>query len=356
MSYQLNETLQSLTPYEPITGSYDIRLDANESFLELPNELIEQAALDALNDKVNRYPDPYATLACGAFARLYGVRPELVTAGNGSDELISLLAGAFFGPDEELVTLAMDFSMYRFYGEVLHKKVTTFPKRDDLTIDTQALAEYINRSGARGLIFSNPCNPTSLCLDRKKVLALVKAVPNCLVIVDEAYMDFADESVLDDVERFDNLLVLRTCSKAFGMAGVRMGFAVANPTLTAALRAVKSPYNVNMLTQSVGYQVMQDGDYLIDCIERIIRSRDKLFSRMMFLHARHRLFEEVYPTATNFVFVKTARAREIYEKLLERSIAVRCFDGYLRISAGTKTENEAVLDALDEIVSKLEEE
>lgn len=135
-----------------------------------------------------------------------------------------------------------------------------------------------------------------------------------------------------------------------------MGFAVANPTLTAALRAVKSPYNVNMLTQSVGYQVMQDGDYLIDCIERIIRSRDKLFSRMMFLHARHRLFEEVYPTATNFVFVKTARAREIYEKLLERSIAVRCFDGYLRISAGTKTENEAVLDALDEIVSKLEEE
>lgn len=356
MSYQLNKTLQGLTPYEPIAGSYQIRLDANESFFPLPDEFLKQAALDAPGDRMNRYPDPYAVRACGAFARLYDVRPELVTAGNGSDELISLLVGAFFGSDEELVTLAMDFSMYRFYAEALQKKVSVFPKRDDLTIDTAALAEYINRSGARGLIFSNPCNPTSLCLDRRRVLALVRAVPDCLVVVDEAYMDFADESVLGQAEKLPNLLVLRTCSKALGLAGIRLGFAVANPELTNALRAVKSPYNVNLLTQSIAARVMENGEYVTGCVERVIRSRDRLFARMMALLARHRVFEQVYPTATNFVFVKTARAGEIWERLRQRSIAVRCFDGYLRISAGSNAENEAVVAALAEIATELEQE
>lgn len=355
MAYRLNDTIRNLTPYDPITGDYAIRLDANESFLALPHELLEQATLDALNDRANRYPDPYATLVCKAFAELYGVPRELVTAGNGSDELISLLAGAFFEPGDELVTLSMDFSMYRFYGEVFHAKTTVFPKKDDLTIDVPGLIDYLQRSKARGLIFSNPCNPTSICLGRKQVLRLVKAVPDCLVVVDEAYMDFADDSVLDDVPDYPNLMVLRTCSKAFGLAAIRLGFAVAGPVLTKALRAVKSPYNVNALTQSVAYQVLSDGEYLIDCIETIIKSRDHLYSGMLFVAARHKLYEEVYPTATNFICVRTPKAREIYEALLGRSIAVRYFrEGYLRISAGTRAENEAVLTALDEIAEQME--
>ena len=355
MAYRLCESIRGLEPYEPISGHYDIRLDANESFLPLPTELIEQATLDALNDKTNRYPDPAAALICKAFAELYGVPRELVTAGNGSDELISLIAGAFFEPGEELVTLDMDFSMYRFYGEVFHTKVTVLPKTDDLTVDVDSVISYIQESGARGLIFSNPCNPTSLCLSRKQILRLIKSVPNCLVVVDEAYMDFADSSVLDDVEDYENLMVLRTCSKAFGLAAIRLGFAVANSTLTNALRAVKSPYNINALTQSVGYQVLQDGDYLIDCIDNLIHSRDKLYSGALFVHARHKLIHEVYPTATNFVLLETPKAVEIHAALLEQSIAVRLVGNrYLRISAGTKHENEAVLSALDDILDEME--
>lgn len=356
MSYRLNDRIRNLVPYQPITEEYSIRLDANESFRILPNDLLERAMREGLNDKVNRYPDPYATSVCKAFSELYGIRQEMITAGNGSDELISLLVGAFFEPGEELITLAMDFSMYRFYGSVFHAKVTEFPKQDDLTIDVDGLIRYAQESSARGLIFSNPCNPTSICLGREQVLKLVRSLPDCLVVVDEAYMDFADESVLENVPEYDNLIVLRTCSKAFGMAAVRLGFAVANPMLTNALRAVKSPYNVNSLTQSVAFQVLSDGEYLADCIQSIVRSRDRLYEGMLSLAARHKSLESVYPTATNFVCVKIGQAKQIYEALLEQSIAVRCFtEGYLRISAGTEAENEAVLSALDEIVGRLEQ-
>ena len=353
MSYELNAKIRELSPYQPISGSYRIRLDANESFLSLPRELVERAALDVLNNQINRYPDPYAEKLCGAFARFYGTQARYVTAGNGSDELISLITGAFFQPEEELITLEQDFSMYHFYGSVYGVKTSIFPKNPDLTVDTVSLAEYINRSGSRGLIFSNPCNPTSLCMERRQVLRLVEQVPDCLV-VDEAYMDFADESILRSAHLCDNLIVLKTCSKAVGLAAVRLGFAVAGDRLTKALRAVKSPYNVNELTQSVGYQVLSDQAYVVDCTEKIIRSRDALYGGLMNLYATHRILQTVYPTSTNFVYIRTRYAKAIFQALLERSIAIRYMGDYLRICAGTKEENQAVLEALDEILTALE--
>ena len=354
VAYTLNEKIRNLEPYQPIEGDYRVRLDANESFMRLPAEQFESAALDVLNNRINRYPDPYAEKLCGAFGDFYDIKSCYVTAGNGSDELISLITGAFFMPGEELVTLANDFSMYRFYGSVYGVKTSIFPKRDDLTVDVDALAEYINRSGAKGLIFSNPCNPTSLCLDRRQVLRLIESVPDCLVIVDEAYMDFADESILDKVHHYENLIVLKTCSKAVGLAAIRLGFAVAGDTITKALRAVKSPYNVNDMTQSIGYQILSDGEYVVNCIEKIIRSRDSLYNGILGLHMRHKVFDMVYPTTTNFVFIKTPCAQYIYEELLDRSIAIRCMGDYLRITAGSKVENEAVLDALEEIMADME--
>lgn len=354
MSYTLGDNIRNLTPYEPITGEYQIRLDANESFLSLPDGMLDRALLDVIGQGVNRYPDPFATELCQAFAQFYQIDSRYVTAGNGSDELISLIAGAFFSPEDELVTLAQDFSMYRFYGSVYGIKTSIFPKNKDLTIDTDTLIEYINRSGAKGLIFSNPCNPTSLCMSRKEVLRLVQSVPDCLVIVDEAYMDFADASVLDQAHLYENMLVLRTCSKAVGLAAIRLGFAVANDTLTRALRSVKSPYNVNAVTQCIGRRVLAEDGYLVDCIEKIMRSRDQLYGDIMRLYAKHHLIDTVYQTSTNFVYFRTRYAKPIFERLLARSIAVRFMGDYLRITAGTEKENDAVLVALEEIFTDLE--
>ena len=355
MSYQLNEKLCRFEPYAPISGDYKIRLDANESFLSLPPDLLERAVLPVLGTRINRYPDPYAEKVRERFGSLYGVNPDCLVAGNGSDELISIILGTFFAPDELLVGLDPDFSMYRICAEAYGVKFALLPKTEDLAIDADEVISYLRKSGARGLIFSNPCNPTSICLDRKEVLRLIESVPECLFIVDEAYMDFADESVLENVGEYDNLIVLKTCSKAFGLASIRLGFAASNKTVSRALLAVKPPYNVNALTQSIAYTVMGEGDYLAECIEKLIRSRDKLYTGLMAVYAKHNIFEKIYPTAANFVFVKSPYAKQIYEKLLSRSIVVRLMGNYLRISAGSKSENAALLDGLEQIAGELEE-
>lgn len=181
---------------------------------------------------------------------------------------------------------------------------------------------------------------------------MLREVPNCLFIVDEAYMDFADESVLSLVDDFDNLIVLRTCSKAIGLAAVRLGFAVAGEKITRAIRSVKSPYNVNTISQKIGEAVFADPEFLIAATKKIIASREHLYKGLLALHARYRGFDEVYESATNFVFVRTKYAKELYEGLLARSIAVRFMGGYLRISAGTQEENKAVLSALEELVKE----
>lgn len=350
MPYQLNDRIKKLTPYEPIVGDYKIRLDANESFLNLPQDILHKIMLASLDVELNRYPDPTATELIKQFAAFYSVNPHFVMAGNGSDELISIIISTFFLENEELITLANDFSMYRIYGDAYGVKTSIFPKKKDLKIDIDSLIYYANASNARGIIFSNPCNPTSLCLKKEKVLELVRSV-NCLVIVDEAYMDFADESVIKHTDDYDNLIVLKTTSKAFGLAGIRLGFAVSNEKITTALCAVKSPYNVNSMTQSLASVVLSEQDYLNTCIEKIIHSRDSLYSGILSLYARYKAIDVVYNTSTNFVFFKTKFAKLIYGELLKRSIAVRLMGDYLRISAGTKIENAAVLDALEDIIA-----
>ncbi len=353
MAYQLNQKIRGLVPYEPIKGTYNIRLDANESYFTLPEQVYEKALKAALSVPLNRYPDPAAKELVRAFAAYYHINPEYVTAGNGSDELISLIVSAFFEPEDELVTVVPDFSMYQFYAGVNGVKTTAFPKKEDLTLDTARLAAYLKSGGARGVIFSNPCNPTSLCLSRRHVLQMIREVPDCLFVVDEAYMDFAEESILSVAHEYPNLIVLRTCSKAIGLAALRLGFAVAGETITKALHAVKSPYNVNALSQSIGAAVLSDPMYLIRCNEQIISAREALYKGLLKLYAKCRIFDEIYEPATNFVFIKSKCAKEIYEKLLSHSIAVRFMGGYLRITAGTKEEHRALFDALEEIAKEL---
>lgn len=348
MPYILNDKIKNLTPYAPISGDYRIRLDANESYICLDSDKVSKA----FNLEFNRYPDPYATKLCKAFAEFYNINAEHVTAGNGSDELISLIVGAFFSHGDTVLTLSNDFSMYKFYGDVFGINTVVLPKNDDLTIDANKVISYINENKISGLIFSNPCNPTSLCLNRDDVIKIIEST-NALIIVDEAYMDFYEQSILDVCHEYDNVIVLKTCSKAIGLAAIRLGFAIANDVITKALRAVKSPYNVNSITQAIGEIVLSDKEYIKGCTSKLIENCGLLYNRLLELNDRYNVFEKIYETTTNFVFIKTEKAEVIFSELLKRSIAVRCMGGYLRISTGSQEENETLIKELTEIAITL---
>ena len=343
--YELPQKIRTLVPYEPISGEFSVRLDANESFIpaELNPELLRLAA-------ANRYPDPYCERLLKKYGEVYDVNHNLLTAGNGSDELISIIISCFLDNGKKVAALSLDFSMYYFYPKIFGKELAVFPKSGDLTVDVEKLVRWVNTNGIDCLIFSNPCNPTSLGLDKKSVVHIIENV-NALVIIDEAYMEFwgglvSPNSVLRDVSKYENLFVLKTFSKALGAAALRLGIAAANEKLTNALRSAKSPYNLNGLTQLFGESILADKSRLESNVERIVKSREELFTAL----SHFSFVENMYGSCTNFVFIKSCQSEKVYSYLQQKGIAVRFIksesDSFLRITAGKREENGRVIEAL----------
>jgi len=342
MPFELNEKIKNLAPYDPIVGSYPIRLDANESFLPIGEEERGAIVRAARETDLRRYPDHEATKLCQAAGAYYWVRPGLLTAWNGTDEAILPLCTAFLDKGGTLLTFEMDFSMYDFYAYLAGARCVKLPKRDDFSIDVDMAIAALREHRPAMLLFSNPCNPTSLVLPREDTLRIVAAAQEtgALAVVDEAYMDFCDQSLLDDIERFDNLVILRTCSKAPGLAGLRLGFSAANEAITRALHAVKSPYNVGSLTQAVGTALLCQPLRLQEGVQEIRRRTDELSTALKALGL------SVMGDAANFIFV--ANVAGAFEYLKGRGIIVRKFGENLRITAGNAEENAALISNLEQ--------
>ena len=346
MTYQLPEKLRTLEPYQPITGKFDVRLDANESFISLPDEIRHEISVLVPRIAFNRYPDPYAVELCQKFGNIFDVNPELVVAANGSDEFLFLLTTCFASAGDKLMVVKPDFGMYKIYGDMTGLQVEVFDKGDDLQIGVDDLIAAAKEKQIQMLIFSNPCNPSSLIESREDVLKIVQELEDVLVVVDEAYMEFAYGSVMDQVENYPNLMVLKTLSKAFGLAAARLGFAVSNPTIIRALKAAKSPYNVNTMSQVVGSIVLDHPAYIEECILLIKESRDYLFGMLQALAGSEPKIKSIQNTRSNFVYMEVEDAAGAHKALQEKGIAIRLMGDYLRIAAGSEEENDALLNAL----------
>ncbi len=351
MSYTLCEKVRELEPYEPITGNYRIRLDANESFYAMPEVIREEmkAVIDTL--PFHRYPDPSAKKLAAAFAAFYDIAAENVTVTNGSDEVLYLLASAMLQRGSRVMVTEPDFSMYRFYSFLSENEVIAFQKDDNLQINVDELIQAVNETKADMLIFSNPCNPTGQGITAAEARKLVRSV-NALVVLDEAYMDFWHESLLREAADYENLIVLKTASKAVGAAAIRSGFAVANKTLTRALQAVKSPYNVNTLTQEMGTVIYRHKELLQERCIQIVENTKHLYESLLALKEQYKMPVEIAEPCANFVFMRAEFAKEIYEYLLNNGIAVRFFKNpcALRITAGSEEENQELLRCLEKYI------
>lgn len=340
--YRLNDKIKDLKPYDPVEGGYRIHLDANESFLPLPETIFQELGEKLPQVQFNRYPDPAAREVCQAFADFYGVPVENVVAGNGSDELITVLFTGFLQRGETFATVEPDFSMYAFNGYLQEARHVAVPKREDYSLDIDKLIETCQNEKVKLLVFSNPGNPTSVVCPREEIRRLVRGV-DALVVLDEAYMDFSDQSLLPEFQEYDNLLILRTCSKAFGMAGLRLGFAVGQKALIDAVKAVKSPYNVNTLSQTLGAIVLRHPQALKEATEKILRSRQELLSGLDALGKEFPGRFCLLPCATNFATMKLTDGEQLFQYLGQRGIAIRYTGGLVRITCGTTGENREVL-------------
>jgi len=346
----LTERIRRIHEYIPNKSTYAVRLDANESPF-LPSAAVMREFHAALeNLPFNRYPDPIAEGLISKFASLYKVNPDCVVFGNGSDELISLIVSGFTDSGDVVTTVDPDFSMYQFYAEYAGAVADAATKNADFIFSVDELIQRTNEKKTKLLLFSNPCNPTGQLLRQSEVRRLVEHT-SALVVLDEAYMEFADsdESMLSEVEKYDNLIILKTLSKAFGSASMRLGAAVSNRELTAAIRKIKSPYNVNTVSQTFGSIVLDHADEIRGNLAVIRENTAHLYNALTEIQTAE--FVKVMPTETNFVFVKMTsgeHAIALSSYLKENGIAIRCFAGLsgIRITAGTREETDTVLAAV----------
>ena len=345
---RMPDKIKNIIPYDPTEDKYQIKLDANESPFSLPGDIRKTMLSEIEKVFENRYPDPVCRKINALAAKYFGVENGMTAAGNGSDELISIIINSFASRGDRVLIFDPDFSMYAFYSRLAELEIVNAQKDIDFQLTADYIINMAESKNPQMIILSNPCNPTGRGIIKEDMLRVISSL-SCLIVIDEAYMDFWDQSVLNEVFRYSNVIVLKTCSKAFGLAGIRLGFAVSNPQIIEKINAARSPFNINSLTQAAAFAVLPNVEYLKWAAGEIIKLKNELFYDLK-TAATGRSDIEIRDTHTNFVLLISEKAGKIYDLLLGKSICVRYFkSGFLRITAGSAEQNKAFITAFCEI-------
>lgn len=333
----LRENIKTLKPYstarDEFKGTAEVYLDANEN---------------PFPSAYNRYPDPLQKKVKQRISELKGIEPEKIFLGNGSDEPIDLIIRAFCEPGKDSILITEPtYGMYAVCAGINNVAVKRVTLDSTFDLDVDAVKQALD-SPVKVIFLCSPNNPSGNLLSKEKIINLI-TTGNSIVVVDEAYIDFAkDEGFLPVLAKYPNLIVLQTFSKAWGLAGLRLGMAFASEEIISVLNKIKYPYNLNILTQQVALEKLSTADEKNKQVDIILQERSILTEQLQALP----MVERVYPTDANFVLVRMKDARNIYDQLIERSIIVRdrstvvlCAD-CLRITVGTPEENKKLIETL----------
>lgn len=353
MSQFWSDIVHTLTPYVP--GEQPkvdnlIKLNTNENPYP-PSQKVYDAVASANDNRLRLYPAPNSDTLKTTLQKHYGVRPGQVFVGNGSDEVLAHIFMALLKHDKPLLFPDITYSFYPVYCGLYGIDYQTIPLTDNFEIDP---SDFSVENG--GIIFPNPNAPTGRLLALDAIKTLLENNPNSVIVVDEAYIDFGGESAVSLIENYPNLLVVQTYSKSRSLAGLRIGYAMGQEHLIEGLERVKNSFNsypLDRIAIAAGVAAIEDQGYFDDCCNKIIKTREQLVS---FLKANE---FEVIPSAANFVFTKHKNldGADIAQQLREKAIIVRHFklpriEQYLRITIGTDAENQALCEALADIVKR----
>jgi histidinol-phosphate aminotransferase len=344
----LKPRIRAMKAYTLAPQSAPVKVNQNENPWDLPQELKDEIFDRARAQPWSRYPAFVPAELRDLLAGFSGWRPDGILAGNGSNELIQVVFGCVVEPGIGVILAEPTFTLYRQMVTVFGGTVIGVPMRDDLTFDLDAMLAAAADPSVKMIVACSPNNPTGEALPEADVIRLLTSFDG-LVVVDEAYHEFSGWSAVCLLERHRNLVVLRTFSKAMGLAGVRFGYLLADPELVVEFDKVRLPYNVGRLTQAAVQVVIEHyDDVLAPRIRRLVELRDLLTAQVGAIAGF-----EPRPTSANFFLVHSRwPPSEIYEAMFERGVLIRnvsgypMLDRYFRLNVGTEAENSAVVSAL----------
>lgn len=337
----LRENIKNLIPYssarDEFKGNASVYLDANENSFGSP-----------LPTDFNRYPDPLQHEVKKRISEIKGVPPQNIFLGNGSDEAIDILFRAFCRPGtDNVITVPPTYGMYEVSANINDAEIRKVSLTPEFQLNMEAIAEAIDEH-TKLIFICSPNNPTGNSINRDDIETLLVNFSG-LVVIDEAYINYArQKTFIRELTEYANLVVLQTLSKAWGLAGLRIGMAFASEEIIEVFNKVKPPYNINEASQQLALEALGNVSQVNQWIKETINEREKLISELIKLP----VVSKIYPSDSNFVLVKTTDARGIYEYLVNEGIIVRdrskvaLCEGCLRVTIGTKQENITLLNAL----------
>jgi histidinol-phosphate aminotransferase len=334
----VRRNIRELTPYSSARDEYPgkngIFLDANENPY----------------GKLNRYPDPHHRNLRSAISSLSNIPAENIFLGNGSDEAIDLLYRMFCNPGrDKALTFSPTYGMYEVSATVNDVEMIKIPLDSSFAIDLPKVTPYFEDGLLKLIFICSPNNPTSNSLEREKIISIIESFRG-IVVIDEAYIDFSDEpSLVSLTDRYENLVILRTFSKAWGAAAIRVGMVIASSEIINYLYKLKPPYNISAINQEEALKRIRKPEKYRKQIRKIKSERQKLIKKIGALE----IIKMIYPSDANFILVKVSDANAIYELLLEKNVIVRnrtsVINNCLRITVGTKEENKRLIKELKKI-------
>jgi histidinol-phosphate aminotransferase len=342
----LRDNIKNLIPYssarDEFTGEASVFLDANENSFGSP-----------LSENYNRYPDPLQVKIKHRLSLIKGVPPQNIFLGNGSDEAIDILFRAFCRPGiDNAIIVPPTYGMYEVSANINDVALHKVNLNAAYQLNMEGIAEAIDEN-TRLIFICSPNNPTGNSIDRDDIQTVLANFDG-IVVVDEAYINFSrQKSFIQELTEYSNLVVLQTLSKAWGLAGLRVGMAFASQEIIEVFNKVKAPYNINQASQELALQALDNVEQINEWIRLTVNERNKLSTQLALLN----FVEKVYPSDANFLLVKMTDPIAIYQTLLERGIIVRdrsrviLCEGCLRITVGRPEENETLLTALRSLSS-----
>ncbi|RXF70435.1 histidinol-phosphate transaminase [Arcticibacter tournemirensis] len=337
----LRTNIKNLVPYssarDEFQGEASVFLDANENSFGSP-----------LDTPYNRYPDPLQYVVKKRLSEIKGVPPQNIFLGNGSDEAIDILFRAFCRPGiDNVITLPPTYGMYEVSANINDVAVKKVPLTVNYQLNLEGIAEAIDPN-TKIIFICSPNNPTANSLYREDIETVLANFQG-LVVIDEAYINYSKQKTfIQELTEYSNLVILQTLSKAWGLAGLRIGMAFASEEIIDVFNKVKPPYNINQASQQLALDALNNVEKVNGWIRETIQQREKLSAQLALMP----FVEKIYPSDANFILVKTTDARAIYEFLVQHGIIVRdrskviLCEGCLRITIGTPEENTILSETL----------
>lgn len=334
----VRKNILNLAPYSSARDEYQgkegVLLDANENPF----------------GNYNRYPDPNQTELKSCLAKIKNVDANMIFLGNGSDEVIDLAFRIFCEPNQDkALTFTPTYGMYDVLANINSVELIKLPLNSEFQIDKSTIEPYFSDENLKLIFICSPNNPTANLIDTDDIKFLLQNF-NGIVIIDEAYIDFSEqESFIQQLENYPNAIISQTLSKAWGLAGLRLGIAVMNEDILSYYKKVKSPYNISSQNQKVALQVLSDEKEFQINLKRILQQKSTLIHDLQ----RCKFVRKIYPSDANFLLVEVVNANEVYSELISKQIIIRNRDtlikNCIRITVGSEGENQKLLNALKQI-------